>query len=161
MYKLASTRFSSDTYLDNSRYRETRGIGCIYCSPIPTSEKYSRECRFFVLEMNNTTNQIMGIGLIQNTNKKDRTYIVYDMTQTQYNFNRFIYRGDYWLGRDQLPAEMVTIFDQILFKGKSHLKRSVGITVISDKLFARWEYEQAPILQQIKQLFMTAFELSL
>jgi hypothetical protein len=103
----------------------------------------------------------MGIGLIQNTNKKDRTYIVYDMTQIQYNYNRYIYKGDYWLHRDQLPAEMVAIFDQILFKGKSHLKRSVGITVVSDKLFARWEYEQAPILQQIKQLFMTAFELTL
>jgi hypothetical protein len=161
MYKLASIRFNSETYSESARYREARGIGCIYGSPVPTSEKYSRECRFFVLEMNNTTNQIMGIGLIQNTNKKDRTYIVYDMIQNQYNFNRFIYRGDYWLGRDQLPDEVVALFDKILFKGKSHLKRSVGLTVISDKLFVRWQYEQAAILQQIKQLFMTAFELTL
>ena len=122
MFKIACTRFTDITIMENYRYRETRKIPCIYCSPVPISETHRRDTYLFVFEMNNTTNQIMGIGLIQNTNKKDRTYIVYDMTRIQYNYNRYIYKGDYWLSRDQLPAEMVEIFDQILFKGKSHLK---------------------------------------
>jgi hypothetical protein len=153
MFQIACTRFTEQTLMENDRYRETRGIPCIYGSPIPTNEKYSRESQFFVVEMNNTTNRIIGVGLIKNVQQKDRTYIIHDMTVSVCNYNRYIYKGDRWLARDDLPVEIVEMFEKILFKGKSHLKRIRGISVITEKLFKRWEYKQAEIMERMTRIF--------
>ena len=153
MFKIACTRFTDITIMENYRYRETRKIPCIYCSPVPISETHRRDTYLFVFEMNNTTNQIMGIGLIQNVRQTDRTYIIYNADELAYNFNRYIYRGNYWLSRDQLPENIVEIFDKILFKGKTHLKRMINISVLTNKLFAKWEYNEEEIINQLKQLF--------
>ena len=153
MFQIACTRFTEGTLIENFRYRETRAIPCIYGSPIPTNEKYSADTHFFVVEMNNTTNQIVGIGFVQNKPCKDRTYIIHDMTTSVCNYNRYIFKGDKWIPRDQLPASVIEIFDKILFKGKSHLKRIRGVSVVTNKLFSRWEYNQAEIIEQMKTLF--------
>ena len=50
---------------------------------IPLKEK------LYVLEMNNDTNKIMGIGLIRNFIKMDTTHSIY----SDQNFNRFSYQG--------------------------------------------------------------------
>jgi len=153
MFHIACTRFTEQTLMENERYRETRGITCIYGSPIPTNEKYSRESCFFVVEMNNTTNRIIGVGLIQNKQQKDRTYIIHDMTVSACNYNRYIYKGDRWLARDDLPVEMVEVFEKILFKGKSHLKRIRGISVVTEKVFRRWEYNQEEMIDRMRTIF--------
>jgi len=108
----------------------------------------------FVVEMNNTTNRIEGIGLIKNTPYKDKPCIIYDTTSSACNYNRYIFKGEHCLSRDQLPVDIIGIFEKILFKGKSHLKRIRGISVVTNKLFTRWEYNQQLIITQIKQLFM-------
>jgi len=159
MFRIACTRFTDITIADNYRYRESRKIACIYCSPVPMSELYSRDTYLFVFEMNNTTNQIMGIGLIQNVRQTDRTYIIYSSEELVYNYNRYIFKGNHWLSRDQLPPNIIEIFDKILFKGKSHLKRMINISVLTNKLFARWEYDQIEIINQLKQLFAEMFNL--
>ena len=150
---IACTRFTDATLEENSRYRETRNIPCIYGSPVPTNEKYSRESRFFIVEMNNTTNQIVGIGLVYNKPQKDRVYIIHDMGKSECNYNRYIFKGEQWLARASIPEDLVEIFDKILFKGKSHLKRIRGISVVTNKLFARWEYKEAEVLARVASLF--------
>jgi len=153
MYHIACTRFTDSTWLENFKYRTTRKFGCIYGSPVPTNEKYSRDSQFFVIEMNNTSNQILGVGLITNTPQKDRTYIIHNMAVAECNYNRYIFKGDKWMGRDNMPTELVEIFEKILFKGKSHLKRIRGISVVTNKLFSRWEYSEAGIINRMKRLF--------
>lgn len=153
MFHIACTRFTEQTLMENERYRETRGITCIYGSPIPNNEKYSRESYFFVVEMNNTTNRIIGVGLIENKQQKDRTYIIHDMTVSACNYNRYIYKGDRWLARDDLPVEIVEMFEKILFKGKSHLKRIRGISVVTEKVFTRWEYNQEEMIDRMRAIF--------
>ena len=153
MYYIACTRFTDNTWLENSGYRTTRKFGCIYGSPVPTNEKYSRDSQFFIIEMNNTSNQILGVGLITNTPQKDRTYIIHNMAVAECNYNRYIFKGDKWMGRDNMPTELVEIFEKILFKGKSHLKRIRGISVVTNKLFSRWEYSEAGIINRMKRLF--------
>ena len=133
MFHIACTRFTEQTLMENERYRETRGITCIYGSPIPTNEKYSRESCFFVVEMNNTTNRIIGVGLIQNKQQKDRTYIIHDMTVSACNYNRYIYKSPYRLVIDkieltEMEKRIIAILTQLLFKGACHSKCAQGIT---------------------------------
>ena len=150
---VACTRFTDATLEENFRYRETRNIPCIYGSPIPNNEKYSGSSRFFVVEMNNTTNQIIGIGVIYNKPQKDRVYIVHDMSVSVCNYNRYIFRGEQWISRDEVPKDLVELFEQILFKGKSHLKRIRGISVVTNKLFTRWGFKEREIVAKVADLF--------
>ena len=75
------------------------------------------------------------------------------MAVAECNYNRYIFKGDKWMGRDNMPTELVEIFEKILFKGKSHLKRIRGISVVTNKLFSRWEYSEAGIINRMKRLF--------
>ena len=76
-------------------------------------------------------------------------------------YNRYIYRGKYWLSREQINAsdpEILEIFDTVLFKGKSHLKCRIGITVISEKLFVHWIYDLQILKNKVKQVFIRNFK---
>ena len=157
MMYIASTRFTNKTLEENNKYRESRNIsGRIYGSGIKINEKYPLNCWMFVVEMNNSINQIEGIGVIRNMVVGDKYYRIYSNN----NYNRYIYKGKYWLSRAQisdLNPELVEIFEKILFKGKSNLKRISGISVVTEKLFNRWEYNHNIILRQVKQMFIESF----
>ena len=128
----------------------------VYGSIIRINEKYQVGCLMFVAEMNNDTNKIEGIGLIKNIISPDRHKIY-----TNDDYNRYVYKGQYWLGRDQLEkidAELVTIFDIILFRGKTHLKRVSGISVLTEKLFVGWKAELKDLLTRVKNAFIKSFK---
>ena len=60
IYKLAVTRFDNKTYMENKEWRRLNDFtGTIYGSPIRISESILPETVLFVLEMNNSINQIM------------------------------------------------------------------------------------------------------
>ena len=83
--------------------------------------------------MNNSINKIEGIGLIKNYIQVDKYYSVY---QTG-NYNRYIYKSNYRIDRATLEnynPNIVNLFDHILFKEKTHLKRGSGIITIPEKL---------------------------
>ena len=64
---LLTSRFTNATWNENENYRKRHpNIGCIYCSPDPISKSIMIDTNLFILEMNNDTNKIIGIGLIQN-----------------------------------------------------------------------------------------------
>lgn len=152
---MASTRFSTDTYNTNSRYRKKYNT-IVYGSNIRINPKYPVGCLMFVAEMNNDTNKIEGIGLIKNIISPDRHKIY-----PNDDYNRYVYKGQYWLGREDLQkidAELVTIFDIILFRGKTHLKRVSGISVLTEKLFLGWKAELKDLLTRVKNAFLKSFK---
>jgi len=109
--------------------------------------------------MNNEENRIEGIGLIRNTQVTDKRHNIYSNS----DYNRFIYRGDYWLSRDKLEeidAELVEICDLVLFKGKSHLKRQSGISVLTKQLFTNWDYSLQQMKSKVRGAFIAAFKSS-
>jgi hypothetical protein len=148
---LATTKFNNQTYLENKHYKINNAIkGCIYGTNMQINEKYKQPSYLFVIEMNNETNKIEGIGYISNIpeTKKHNIYL-------NDNFNRYSYKGNYHLNRTEIPEHLVAIFDTILFKGKSNLKRISGISVITQKLFSHWtEYNHDHILYELKTLFL-------
>ncbi len=157
MFYLGTTRFNSFTYQENIDYRANNNEKAIYGTTIRTHKKYPYSALIFVIEMNNELNYIEGIGLIRNTLLTEKRHRIY----SNGDYNRFIYRGDYWINRQQIidtDSELTEIFDLILFKGKSHLKRQSGISVITDKLFTNWRYELSDLKKRVRQLFITIFK---
>ena len=156
MFHIASTRFNNDTLSQNMAYRQKTGELAIYGTGFQINVKYSIGSVLFVIEMNNDENRIEGIGIITNNIVFDNKHKIY----TDSNYNRFIYRGKYWLSREQILAndpEIVEIFDKMLFKGKSHLKRQTGITVVTEKLVLKWKYDLDTLKRQIKNVFSNTF----
>lgn len=127
-----TTRFTDETWEQHVRWTDQHmKKGCIYPSPRKISPKIPFNTTLYVIEMNNTTNQIMGIGVMANMISKPRTIF------SDRNYNRYAYTGPIRIDRSEL-THMVTIGDyhvkliQILevlcFKGPTHSKRNTGIT---------------------------------
>ena len=160
MFYIASTRFNIDTYNENISYRKQSGIPVIYGTSIRIQEKYDAGALMFVVEMNNDENRIEGIGLIRNTLVYDKKHYIY----LNSDYNRYLYKGEYWLSRETIlakDAEIVEICDTVLFKGKSHLKRVSGISVLTKQLFTNWDFKLCVLMEKIRFLFINTFKLGL
>jgi hypothetical protein len=160
MFYIASTRFNNDTYNENISYRKQSGIPVIYGTSIRIQEKYDAGALMFVVEMNNDENRIEGIGLIRNTLIYDKKHYIY----LNSDYNRYLYKGEYWLSRETILAkdtEIVEICDTVLFKGKSHLKRVSGISVLTKQLFTNWDFKLCVLKEKIRFLFINTFKLGL
>lgn len=157
MFHLACTRFNNETYDENLRYRTKNNEKVIYGSTLKIREIYPLGMLLFIAEMNNEKNKVEGIGLIKNTLVHDRRHKIYENSE----YNRYIYKGNYWLSREDINKfnpEILEILDTILFKGKSHLKCRIGITVITEKLFVHWDYELRNLKNMVKDLFIHYFK---
>ena len=157
MFYIACTRFNNSTYKENVEYRDKYNENVIYGAALKIRNIYSIGSLMFVAEMNNETNKIEGVGLIKNQLILDKRYKIYENNE----YNRYIYRGKYWLSREdlnKLDPEIVEIFDNILFKGKSHLKCRTGISILTDKLFTHWIYELRILKNKIKCAFLDYYK---
>lgn len=156
MFYIACTRFNNSTYKENMEYRKKADEHVIYGSGFKIRDIYPVGALIFVAEMNNETNKIEGISLIKNSLISDKRHKVYENNE----YNRYIYRGNYWISREDLimlNSEIVEIFDNILFKGKSHLKFRTGITILTEKLFTHWIYELSSLKNKVKSAFLYHF----
>ena len=128
MITIATTRFTDETFFENELYRECHtNVACIYGAPQPMSPFIDHKSIVFVVEMNNTTNLVMGIGLIRNQYVINKRLKVYSTG----NFNRFVFKGKYRIDRGEIPQELVDILEILLFTGKTHMKRGAGFTSIT------------------------------
>jgi hypothetical protein len=99
------------------------------------SPKILYDSLVFIVEMNNETNNIEGIGLVRNRPYLDKYYNIYK----DGNYNRFVYKSNYHIDREKLiryDEDFVKLLEYILFKEKTHLKRGCGFTTITPKLLA-------------------------
>jgi len=123
---LLTSRFNNETWNENEQYRlKHHNIGCIYCAPEKISQSIPLETIIFILEMNNDTNKIIGIGMIRNHSICDK-YHVY----TEGNYNRYVYVGKNRISRDEMneeEEEIMKLFDILCFKGNRHMKRGQGL----------------------------------
>jgi len=156
MFSVVTGRFNSETVIPNYEYRKRHNLKCIYCCPSRLSPKIPHESLVFVIEMNNTTNMIEGIGLIKNKFDLTKYYKVH----SDPNSNRYIYIGNYFMDRKtiyDINSQLVYILEQILFKGKTHSKRGSGLTTIPEKVLKLDICKDINIKNEIKQLFIRCF----
>jgi hypothetical protein len=128
-----TTRFTTETFAENLRYRDTHQHACIYGLGVPISDKHQEP--FYVLEMNNTTNELIGIGIIS---KKIQPRV--NIYLNPY-YNRYIYKGTRYIPTEQIPKEMREEMEEKLFKGKGHLKRGKSMTQYPPKWLKKEYYD--------------------
>jgi hypothetical protein len=150
---LMTTRFNDNTWTENTNYRKTHSkYGCIYPTPQQTNESIEANKILFVIEMNNDTNKIMGIGMVKNTVliKKHRVY-------SNENYNRYAYIGKYRIDRSEMTEDEIKVFqdlDSMCFKGANHLKRLQGIKAFPmDRLYQYKCENTIDIIEHITNMF--------
>ena len=125
---IMTTRFNNSNCKTNREYiRMKEKMQCIYCSPYQIAREIPLESKIFVLEMNNDTNKIMGIGMIRNHHYNYK-FSVYD---TNKSYHRFTYVGNYNIRRQEMSVEenvLLQYLDRKCFYGNHHLKRGRGLT---------------------------------
>jgi len=148
MFTVACTRFNNATLLENQTYRQiTNCVGCIYGTPRKIRDTIPTSCNIFVLDMNNDTNTIEGIGLIINDPILDKYYRVYN----ERDYNRYIYKGKYHVPRniitDNIDNHLIQSLEKLLFKGARHSKRGQGITQLPN-----WILHGENVIDYVKEL---------
>jgi hypothetical protein len=123
---LLTSRFNNNTWTENELFRNKNpNFNCIYCSPDPISQNIPIDSVLFILEMNNDTNKIMGIGMVRNHPVLNK-FFVYENG----NYNRYVYAGKNRIDRTTMSEEeekVMMVFDILCFKGNRHMKRSHGL----------------------------------
>jgi hypothetical protein len=142
MITIVTTRFSNKTWEENTNYRKKNSCtGCIYGSPQEFSPKILYDSTIFVIEMNNNTNQIEGIGLVKNRPFLDKYYLIH----SEGNYNRYVYKSKYYLDRDIIIRNnniLLDTLEYIVFKEKTHLKRGSGFTSVTQDLLKKKKNEK-------------------
>ena len=123
---IMTSRFNDATANENSNYRKKHGyMGCIYCTPDPVAQHIPTEAIMFVLEMNNDTNTIMGIGMVRNHPLCGKHFVY-----NNGNYNRYVYTGKTRIDRTEMTEQedkIMQAFDILCFKGNRHMKRGQGL----------------------------------
>ncbi len=129
MLKLCVTRFNNTTKEENENWKKLNNHnGSIYGTPVKINSTISPNENLIILEMNNSTNKIEGIGIIKNilSNKKYKIY-------KENNYNRYIYYSNKYYNKENLNNKLINllkILEYFLFKTKKHYKRGHGIQEI-------------------------------
>jgi len=152
---IMTSRFNNNTWSENENYRTAHTkIGCIYGSPSPISITIPHEAIMFILEMNNDTNKISGIGMVMNKPKINKT-----MVYENGNYNRYSFMGRCRIGREQMTEEeslILRVFDILCFTGNRHMKRGQGLTSFPIDMLYRCHHK-LDLIEFVRNMFKSRF----
>ena len=138
-FHIGTARFNSSTYKENLIWKKRKNWkGCCYGFDKQISTNIMQGDYIFVIEMNNSINQIMGIGLIKKIFIPEHRSRIYKIQC----WNSFLYKSKYHITRDDILAQkpknklVLLILERILFYGYKHFKRSQGCTILSQDRIA-------------------------
>jgi len=124
MLRVCITRFDNISFNELQLWKQTNNFnGTIYGSPKPINKTILENEELIVLEMNNTINKIVGVGLIKNK-INPKKYKIYSYN----NYNRYIYLSKKSIHNDIISTnDIFQKIEKILFYGKNNFKRGQGI----------------------------------
>ena len=126
MHAVAVTRFNDRTWFENTRFRSSRGFaGCVYNSPVVIARSVLPDTMVYVLEMNNTSRRLLGIGCVANRVRPYRIKVYDDPF-----YNQFAYTGPQRVDRSEMTEDelrVLAILEELVFYGNGHLQRGKGI----------------------------------
>jgi hypothetical protein len=149
--EILTTRFSNYGIKENRVWRDEHGLNtsCVYGTPVMITHHVMDDAYAFVIEMNNDKNKVEGIGLIRNKVCEQR----YRRIHSDPNLNRYSYEGEYRVDVSQIGhheddeddeyyKKLIQTLEVLLFKGKRHSKRSIGISRIPNWIkYNRFDYD--------------------
>lgn len=155
---LFTTVFTQHTWEENQNFKKQKNISfntSIYGVPklISNAHQYQQQYPHgILLEMNNTTNRIMGIAIIKLNQSIEPSRIpIYENP----HWNRYTYYGIHYISRTDFTAEENSIFDVLDFlcmTGHTHCKRNVGICRFSSALLYRMEMYYLQMKQLVNNI---------
>jgi len=116
--QMLTTRFTTETFQENKRFRDIHNIPCIYSSSLPISDKLPYQ-DYYVLEMNNSINRIMGIGKISKTLQTTERIYSYKY------YNRYTYKG----------TSYAKIYDAKIYDAKIYDAKIYDAKIYDTKLY--------------------------
>ena len=156
--RIATTRFNNNTWKENQDFihnqTHNQHYKCVY-NVDQINSKISSEAIFFVLEMNNDENKILGIGLIKN-NPTFQKYKIYQNDK----YNKYCFTGKFRIDRTEMSEEEEIVMkelDTICFKGRRHFKRLRGIKIFSGETISTI-HERLQITQNIIEYISDMFK---
>ena len=148
---LATTRFNATTLAENVAFRKRNPkVGCVYCCPMAITRKIPEDTVVFVLEMNNSTNRIEGIGMVKNRSICNKYKIYENM-----NYNRHVYMGRHRIARGEVSEEegkIMEVLDTLCFKGAKNMKRGQGITAFPVETLYHCS-KHLDLVEYVRQMF--------
>lgn len=151
MDRLATTRFDDKTWSENMKYRNSiNNTGCLYNVPRRITYNINPDISIYCIEMNNSKNQIEGIGLIKNYLCLNKKHNIHE----EKNYNRFTYKGKYRITRDEIiekDERLIEILEMFLFHGPTHMKRGQGIQEVPSWLSLD---KKLNIIPEINKIFV-------
>lgn len=157
MISLVTTRFNKETWEEREEWlRKNEWKGAIFGLALKVKETVRPT--MIVLEMHNGENAVKAISLVKNTLITDKTYRIYK----DGNYNRYIYKSRYRLVIKEIEHDMtlyekkiITIFNQLLFKGPCHFKRHQGITAVPDWIM---QNKYIDFIKYFKEMFARFYQ---
>jgi hypothetical protein len=151
---ITCTIFNNETFAQHELWmKKYNRSGCSYGTPIQVSPRVFPRERMFVLEMNNDTNRVMGVGMIHNVPSPKR-YKLYE----DHSYNRYLYTGDHRIMVSQMTIPeraVIWVMEQLLFYGAGHMKRGQGISLVPRV----WETNHTiSFMNCLRQMFLSRFE---
>ena len=149
---ILTTKFNAATWAKNLEHRSTKG--CLYGSPKPIVGRIPSNVPCFIIEMNNSSNRIEGVGMIRNNPAIERN--VYD----DGNHNNYVFEGVYRIDRSDLLehcSDWIIELETRIFKGKANLKRGSGLNSLPEKLVEDPLWRGKNLRIEISRLFKTMF----
>lgn len=118
-------KFNNNTLKQNRDWKiKKKWKGAVYGFETFPPEFIPLNSWIFIIEMNNETNHIVGIGLIQNTFRPELRSRIYNPNQI---YNNYVFKSPYHIQRNiliQKNSKAISFLENILFKGYTHLKRT-------------------------------------
>lgn len=154
---LTCTRFNQVTRIENHEYRRKKNYdGCIYGTPTKISSKIPLNSNLFVFEMDISpgVKDIIGIGFIKNILDRKINCSIYNIPK----FNKYIYFSNCRIDVKDFTTfelEFIKNIQFALFKTKSHVQRSVGITQIPIKNLNNVSLNHKHVTQVVSQMFLS------
>jgi len=137
------TRFTDETWSENVEYcrkkYDENVKKIIYNTPIMISKNVPYNSDIIVVEMNNSTNKILGLSIVKNRIKGTHNHKMY----SENNYNRYSYYGYKRIPVEEMTEfekEVILFLESICFKGKTHIKRGQGMSKINDVMFIKCRY---------------------
>ena len=150
------TRFNNDTFEQNVNYCDKYDEKeCIYNTPVLFNNKSRENDKIYILEMNNSINKIVGIGMIT-----PRSYVRKHKMYKDPHYNRYSYEGKYRISINDCTDEIIEILEdleKVIFYTKGHIKRGQGIQCLPINAYRicedRCETQNKGLYDYINELF--------
>jgi len=156
-FAIMTTRVSNDTLLETNKWckeQQLQNIKTVYACSVAIS-KHVKQHKLLVIEMNNTTNKILGIGYIQNILPESFKYQIFSSNRTVNNKYAYMCRRRIDISdMTTNELELIRLLEIFCFKGKCNMKRVRGITRFSLRLQSKLiQNEGLNIYEEIKKIF--------